>query len=235
MQFRTIDLLSQRSSMFSKDSQPAETTESLENSLDSDMFSISDCSNDIEVPYSQETMYPMLNNILHQLLTGFRAATQYQSSFGEIGETLVLSLAQPSLLIPKTRQDPAVRENRNKTRKMALTKTTPFRPFRRKWNRVKARSLRNRLPAPTWSGTRSNTAVAASRRLANFSLRQTTSPWETYSWTLLSDLPGNRFPRWRQLRKAYQSWNMHSPRSHYVRWYLISTAVSDAPKIQAKC
>jgi hypothetical protein len=79
------DLLSQRSNMFSKDSQPSETTESLENSLDSDMFSISDCSDDIEVLDSQETMYPMLNNILHQLLTGFRAATQYQSSPGEIG------------------------------------------------------------------------------------------------------------------------------------------------------
>jgi hypothetical protein len=72
--------------MFFAESQFSPRTESREDSLDSDMFSISDSSDDIELLDPQETVYPMLNNILHQLLAGFRTATQYQSSPGESGE-----------------------------------------------------------------------------------------------------------------------------------------------------
>ena len=77
------ELLSQGSNMFSIDSQLSPTTESLEYSLDSDMFSISESSDDVELLDSQETIYPILNNILHRLLSGFRIAAQYQSSPGE--------------------------------------------------------------------------------------------------------------------------------------------------------
>jgi hypothetical protein len=73
------ELLSQVSSMFA-DSQPFPITESCEGTLDSDMFSISDSSDDIDLLDHQETIYPMLHNKLHQLLAGFRTATKYQSA-----------------------------------------------------------------------------------------------------------------------------------------------------------
>jgi len=60
--------------------------ESLRDSLDSDMFSISDSSDDLELLDPEEPVYPILNNILHELLAGFRTATQYQASPGEGGE-----------------------------------------------------------------------------------------------------------------------------------------------------
>jgi hypothetical protein len=77
------ELLSQGLNFFSADTQPSSTTESLEDSLDSDMFSISDSSDDVELLDCNEAAYPILNNILNQLLAEFRTATQYQSSPGE--------------------------------------------------------------------------------------------------------------------------------------------------------
>jgi hypothetical protein len=80
------ELLSQSSNILSTISQPSPTMESLRDSLDSDMFSISDSSDDFELLDPQEPGYPILNNILHELLAGFRTATQYQASPGEDGE-----------------------------------------------------------------------------------------------------------------------------------------------------
>ncbi|PMD33002.1 hypothetical protein L207DRAFT_639741 [Hyaloscypha variabilis F] len=73
------ELLSQVSNMFA-DSQPSPITESSEGTLDSDMFSISDSSDDIDLLDRQETIYPMLHNKFHQLLAGFRTVTKYQSA-----------------------------------------------------------------------------------------------------------------------------------------------------------
>lgn len=79
-------LLSQGSNMFSADSQLSPTTESLDDSLDSDMFSISESSDEVELLDPRETVYPLLKNILHELLTGFRTVTQYQISPGQGGD-----------------------------------------------------------------------------------------------------------------------------------------------------
>jgi hypothetical protein len=59
--------------------------ESLEDSLDSDMFSISEFSENVELLDPQEPVYPILNSILHELLAGFQTATQYQQSLVEGG------------------------------------------------------------------------------------------------------------------------------------------------------
>jgi hypothetical protein len=59
--------------------------ESLEGSLDSDMFSISEFSEDVELLDPQELVYPILNSILHELLAGFRTVTQHQQSLIEGG------------------------------------------------------------------------------------------------------------------------------------------------------
>jgi hypothetical protein len=80
------ELLSQGSNVLSIVSQPFPAMESLSDLLDSDMFSISDSSDDFELLDPQEPVYPILNNILHELLAGFRTATQYQASPGEGGE-----------------------------------------------------------------------------------------------------------------------------------------------------
>ncbi|PQE04295.1 Het and ankyrin domain protein [Rutstroemia sp. NJR-2017a BBW] len=79
------ELLSQSSNMLSTDSQPSPTTESLEDSLDSDMYSISDSSDDVKLLDHEESIYPILNKILHRLLAGFRTVTQYQSSPSKSG------------------------------------------------------------------------------------------------------------------------------------------------------
>jgi hypothetical protein len=76
-------LLSHSSDMLSTNSQPSLTTESLEDSLDSGMYSISDSSDDMKLLDHQESIYPILNKILHHLLAGFRTATQNQSSPSE--------------------------------------------------------------------------------------------------------------------------------------------------------
>jgi hypothetical protein len=74
------ELLSNGSNMSSTDFQLSPRAKSLEDSLDSDMFSISDSSDDVELLDSQEAVYPILNNILYELLAGFRTATQHQPS-----------------------------------------------------------------------------------------------------------------------------------------------------------
>ncbi|KAH8769340.1 hypothetical protein BGZ57DRAFT_929659 [Hyaloscypha finlandica] len=76
-------LLLKGSNMLSEGYQHAPTVDSPEDSLDSDMFSISDSSDDVELLNPREIMYPILNNILHRLLAGFRTVTRYQSSPGE--------------------------------------------------------------------------------------------------------------------------------------------------------
>jgi len=92
------ELLSNGPNMSSTEFQLSPRAESLENSLDSDMLSISDFSDDVELLDSQEAVYPILNNILYELLAGFRTATQHQPSPGERGRNsgLVASIAEPS-------------------------------------------------------------------------------------------------------------------------------------------
>ncbi|KAH6696440.1 hypothetical protein BKA61DRAFT_252267, partial [Leptodontidium sp. MPI-SDFR-AT-0119] len=79
------ELLSDDPNMFSTDSQFSPRTESREYSLDSDMFSISDSLDDIELLGCEEKVHPILNNISHQLLAGFRTATECQLSPGAGG------------------------------------------------------------------------------------------------------------------------------------------------------
>jgi hypothetical protein len=81
------ELLSDDPNMFSADSQFSPRTESREDSLDSDMFAISDSSDDVELLDREEKVYPILNNIFHQLLAGFRTATEYHLSPGAGGAT----------------------------------------------------------------------------------------------------------------------------------------------------
>jgi hypothetical protein len=69
------ELLSNGPNMSSTDFQLSPRVKSLEDSLDSDMFSISDSLYDVELLDSQEAVYPILNNILYELLAGFRTAT----------------------------------------------------------------------------------------------------------------------------------------------------------------
>jgi hypothetical protein len=73
--------------MSSADSQFSSRTESREDSLNSDMFSISESSDDIKLLDREEKMYPILNNIFYQLLAGFRTATKYHLSPGTGGAT----------------------------------------------------------------------------------------------------------------------------------------------------
>jgi hypothetical protein len=69
--------------MLSAEYQPSPTMSSPEDSMDSDMFSISGSSDDTELLYCQGAVDPSLNILIHRLLAGFRTAAQYQSSPGE--------------------------------------------------------------------------------------------------------------------------------------------------------
>ncbi|KAH7370148.1 hypothetical protein BKA65DRAFT_12028 [Rhexocercosporidium sp. MPI-PUGE-AT-0058] len=80
-------LLSDDPNLFSAGSQFPPSVESQEHSLDSDMFSISDSSDEIELLDFEKKVCLILNNMGHQLLAGFRTATECHLSPGTGGAT----------------------------------------------------------------------------------------------------------------------------------------------------
>jgi hypothetical protein len=68
--------------ILSDDSQAFPELNSPEDSLDSDMFSISDCSDSFEEIDHLGTVYSIINKVADQLYTEFRTCAQYQSSPG---------------------------------------------------------------------------------------------------------------------------------------------------------
>lgn len=87
--------------MCSTGTQPSPTTESSKDSLDSDMFSISEVSDDVELLDPQEPVYPILNSILDELLAGFRIVPQHQQPpiddrGGSKNLTSTAEISQPS-------------------------------------------------------------------------------------------------------------------------------------------
>ncbi|KAE9362873.1 hypothetical protein N431DRAFT_424261, partial [Stipitochalara longipes BDJ] len=75
--------LSNETNVFSTDSERVSTMESPEDSLDTDMLSVSDSSQEIELLDRSEEIYPTLSMILHQLLSEFRHYTNCQFVSGE--------------------------------------------------------------------------------------------------------------------------------------------------------
>jgi hypothetical protein len=75
--------LSNEANLFSIDSELVSRMESPKDSLDTDMLSVSDSSQEIERLDSSEEMYPILSIILRQLLSEFRKYTNCQFAPGE--------------------------------------------------------------------------------------------------------------------------------------------------------
>jgi hypothetical protein len=72
--------------MVAVDSESIVTTESPDESLDSNLFSVSDSSEEMEPLDSNEPTHLVLNTLLRSLLLGFRSTVQYQLSPNENGE-----------------------------------------------------------------------------------------------------------------------------------------------------
>ena len=78
--FGTSGLLPKSPSPCLASSQHNSIVRTSEDSLDSDMLSLSSCSDDIELLTREEPVYPFLKNILHRLICGYRSATPRPSS-----------------------------------------------------------------------------------------------------------------------------------------------------------
>ena len=71
------------SNLFSADSEVVSTMDSLEDSLSTDMLSVSDSSQEIELLNRSEETYPILSMVIDQLLSEFRDSENYQFASGE--------------------------------------------------------------------------------------------------------------------------------------------------------
>jgi hypothetical protein len=138
------------SNILSAECQPSPTMSSPEDSMDSDMFSISGSSDDTELLYCQEAMDSSLNKLVHQLLAGYRAAAQYQSSPGEGKEnsTQVTSIPVSSYTGNDLSTSSKRRYVQDEEDSTAEDGSHPLRPKRRK--AVQSEKPQKSLACPYW-------------------------------------------------------------------------------------
>jgi hypothetical protein len=138
------------SNILSAEYQPSPTISSPEDSMDSDMFSISGSSDDTDLLYCQESINPSLNKLVHQLLAAFRAAAQYQSSpdKGKENSTQVASIPVSSYsgnTLSTSSKRKYVQDEEDST---AEDGSHPLRPKRRK--AVQSEKPQKSLACPYW-------------------------------------------------------------------------------------
>ena len=84
--FRTSGLLPKSPNPCLASSQHSSIARTSEDSLDSDMLSLSSYSDHVELLTREESVYPFFKNILHRLICGYRSATQRPASSNDGGE-----------------------------------------------------------------------------------------------------------------------------------------------------